>query len=160
MTSKDATEGSSPGSPTERIPPHAKPGDVIPGDPDKVDDLVVKLRAYAGAFKDGNDKLAVLSRMAWTGAASESFTDAIEVLPKELKRARKHFLSAAHALDAYADKLRSVHKRVKPIITDADAARAASKKYVTQSHEYDAAVARKDEDLPDKPPDEDPGVSA
>ncbi|MFI7244440.1 RHS repeat-associated core domain-containing protein [Streptomyces qinglanensis] len=160
MTSKDATEGSSPGSPTERIPPHAKPDDVIPGDPDKVDDLVVKLRAYAGAFKDGNDKLAALSRMAWTGAASQSFTDAIEVLPKELKRARKHFLSAAHALDAYADKLRSVHKRVKPIITDADAARAASKKYVTQSHEYDAAVARKDEDLPDKPPDEDPGVSA
>ncbi|MET9863673.1 DUF6531 domain-containing protein [Streptomyces smyrnaeus] len=160
MTSKDATEGSSPGSTAERIPPHAKPSEVIPGDPDKVDDLVIKLRAYAGAFKDGNDKLAALTRMAWTGAASQSFNDAIEVLPKELRAAHKYFTSAANALDSYADKLRSVHRRVKPIIADADAARAASRAYVKKCHEYNAAVDRKDEELPDKPPDEDPGVSA
>ncbi|WP_413798584.1 DUF6531 domain-containing protein [Streptomyces iranensis] len=159
MTSKDATEGAGPGA-TERIPPHAKPSDVIIGSPGKIDDLVVKLRAYAEAFGDGNDKLAALVRMPWTGEAAEGFEGAVKALPRELKAARKYFKSAASALDAYADKLRSVHKRLKPIIADADAARAASKRHADQVEKYDAAVDRKDDDLPDKPPDEDPGFAA
>ncbi|MFI0817157.1 DUF6531 domain-containing protein [Streptomyces sp. NPDC021098] len=159
MTSKDATEGASPGA-TERIPPNAKPSDVIIGSPSKIDDLVVKLRAYAEAFGDGNDKLAVLVRMPWTGEAAESFEGAVKALPRELKAARKYFKSAASALDAYADKLRSVHKRLKPIIADADAARAASTKHADQVEKYNAAVDRKDDNLPDKPPTEDPGSTA
>ncbi|WP_234315682.1 DUF6531 domain-containing protein [Streptomyces albus] len=159
MTSKDATDGVGPGN-SERIPPHAKPGDVIFGSPGKIDDLVVKLRAYAGAFGDGKDKLGVLVRMPWTGAAARTFEEAVEALPRELSAARKYFNSAADALDAYADKLRSVHERVKPVIADADAARAASAKYAKQVEKYNAAVDRKDDDLPDKPPDEDPGVAA
>ena len=159
MTSKDATEGASPGS-VERLPPHAEPSDVIIGDPGKLDDLVVKLRAYAGAFHDGREKLAVLVRMPWTGEAAASFENSVRALPRELKAAQKYFISAADALDAYADKLRSVQKRVKPIIEDADAARAASRTYARQVTQYNAAVERKDDDLPDKPPSEDPGVTA
>ncbi|UNS98616.1 DUF6531 domain-containing protein [Streptomyces tubbatahanensis] len=155
MTGKDVTEGG-----RERIPPHAKPSDVIYGDPDKVDDLVVKLKAYAGAFKDGYDKLTDLSLLPWTGAASDEFQKASSDLPKELEKAEKYFTSAASALDAYADKLRSVHKRLKPIIADADAARAASKAYVKQDAAYAEAVERKDENLPDKPPAENPGMAA
>ena len=159
MTSRDVTEGPSSGS-VERIPPHAEPGDVIIGDPGKIDDLVVKLRAYAGAFHDGIEKLDVLVRMPWTGEAARTFEDAVKVLPRELSSAHKYFTSAASALDAYADKLRSVHKRLKPIIADADAARAASTKHSGKVADYNAAVERKDDDLPDKPPEEDPGAAA
>ncbi|MFE7114595.1 DUF6531 domain-containing protein [Streptomyces sp. NPDC057654] len=159
MTTKDATEGASPGG-TERIPPHAEPSDVIIGDPGKIDDLVVKLRAYAGAFHDGNEKLGVLVRMPWTGEAAQSFEDSVKALPRDLAAGRKYFTSAADALAAYADKLRAVHKRVKTIIADADAARAESAKHATRVQKYNAAVDRKDEDLPDRPPDDDPGSAA
>ncbi|MFG3259083.1 putative T7SS-secreted protein [Streptomyces sp. NPDC048172] len=159
MTSKDAIEGTSPGT-GERIPPHAEPSDVIIGNPGKIDDLVAKLRAYAGAFSDGNDKLDVLVRMPWTGEAARSFEDAVKVLPRELNSARTYFTTAASALDAYADKLRSVHKRLKPIIEDADAARAASTKHAGQVEKYNAAVDRKDDNPPERPPEEDPGAAA
>lgn len=152
MTQKDAMEGGTP----ERIPLHAEPDDVIPGDPDKIDDLVVRLKAYAGAFKDGNEKLTDLSLLPWTGAASDSFEDASKYLPRELESARKYFTSAAGALDAYADKLRSVQKRVKPIIKDADEIRAASTKHWKDWKDYQAAKDRGDEPLPDKPPEDDP----
>ena len=156
MTQKDAMEG----GPVERIPPHAKPSDVIYGSPSKIDDLVVKLRAYAGAFKDGNAKLDDLSLLDWTGAGSEGFKDATKKLPRELDSAHTYFTSAANALDAYADKLRSVHRRLKPIIEDADAARAASKKYWEDFTAYSEAVDAKKDPLPKKPPEDDPGIAA
>ncbi|WP_254885932.1 RHS repeat domain-containing protein [Streptomyces sp. NA02950] len=156
MTQKDATEGGT----NERIPPNAKPSDVIPGSPTKIEDLAVTLRAYAGAFQDGVDQLDVLALMNWTGAASEGFKGATEKLPKELSSAKKYFTSAAGALDSYAGKLRSVQKRVKPIIDDADDARAASKHYWQRVKDYSEAEDRKDDPLPEKPPENDPGMAA
>ncbi|MBL1097772.1 DUF6531 domain-containing protein [Streptomyces coffeae] len=156
MTQKDATEGGT----TERIPANAKPSDVIPGSPTSIEDLAVKLRAYAGAFQDGVDQLDVLSLMNWTGAASEGFQGATEKLPKELGSARTYFTSAASALDSYAAKLRSVQKRVKPIIDDADEARAASKRHWQRWKDYSEADDRKDDPLPEKPPEDDPGMAA
>ncbi|WP_327392779.1 DUF6531 domain-containing protein [Streptomyces sp. NBC_01186] len=156
MTQKDATEGGT----VERIPPHAKPSEVIYGSPSKIDDLVIKLLAYAGAFKDGNAKLDDLSLLDWTGAGSEGFMDATKKLPRELDSAHSYFTSAANALDAYADKLRSVHRRLKPIIEDADAARAASKTYWEDYTAYSKAVDAKADPLPKRPPDDDPGIAA
>ncbi|MGY0060086.1 DUF6531 domain-containing protein [Streptomyces sp. LZ34] len=156
MTQGDSTEGSS----AERIPPGAEPSDVIYGNPSDVDDLVVKLRAYAGAFKDGRDQLDALMLMDWTGAGSEGFENATRKLPRELESAQTYFHAAANALDAYADKLRSVQKRVKPIIEDADAARAASKKYWKNVNDYYDAQDRKDDPLPERPPEDDPGITA
>ncbi|MER8162323.1 putative T7SS-secreted protein [Streptomyces sp. NPDC094472] len=156
MTQRDATEGGA----TERIPPNAKPSEVIYGSPSDIEDLAVKLRAYAGAFKDGQDKLDVLSLMDWTGAGAEGFQDAIRKLPRELESAQTYFKAAANALDDYAEKLRSVHNRVKPIIEDADDARAASKRYWNKVTDYNAAVDRKDDPLPERPPEDDPGLAA
>ncbi|WP_086884207.1 DUF6531 domain-containing protein, partial [Streptomyces rhizosphaericus] len=156
MTQRDATEGGT----TERIPPNAKPSEVIYGSPSDIEDLAVKLRAYAGAFKDGQDKLDVLSLMDWTGAGAEGFQDATRKLPRELESAQTYFKAAANALDDYAEKLRSVHNRVKPIIEDADDARAASKRYWNKVTDYNAAVDRKDDPLPERPPEDDPGLSA
>ncbi|MES4907407.1 MULTISPECIES: DUF6531 domain-containing protein [unclassified Streptomyces] len=120
----------------------------------------VKLRAYAGAFKDGRDQLDALMLMDWTGAGSEGFENATKKLPRELESAQTYFNAAANALDAYADKLRSVQKRVKPIIEDADAARAASKKYWKDVNDYYDAQDRKDDPLPERPPEDDPGIAA
>ena len=156
MTSRDVTEGGA----VERIPPGAKPSDVIYGKPSDVDDLVVKLRAYAGAFKDGNAQLDVLAFKDWAGAGSEAFEDATSKLPKELASAHKYFSAAANALDAYADKLRSVHKRLKPLIEDADEARATSKRYWKRVTAYNAALERGDDPLPERPPEKDPGIAA
>ncbi|WJE00790.1 putative T7SS-secreted protein [Streptomyces antimycoticus] len=86
MTQRDATEGGA----TERIPPNAKPSEVIYGSPSDIEDLAVKLRAYAGAFKDGQDKLDVLSLMDWTGAGAEGFQDATRKLPRELGSAQTY----------------------------------------------------------------------
>lgn len=156
MTQRDATEGGT----TERIPPGAKPSEVIYGIPSDIEDLAVKLRAYAGAFKDGQDKLDVLSLMDWTGAGAEGFKDATRKLPRELESAQTYFKAAANALDDYAEKLRSVHKRLKPIIEDADDARTASKHYWDKVTDYNAAVDRKDDPLPERPPENDPGLTA
>ncbi|MEU9796460.1 DUF6531 domain-containing protein [Streptomyces sparsogenes] len=156
MTQRDAMEGGS----QERIPPGAKPSEVIYGNPSDIDDLAVKLRAYAGAFKDGRDQLDALMLMDWTGAGSEGFERATERLPRELESAKTYFTSAASALDSYADKLRSVQKRVEPIIADADAARAASKKYWKDYNDYIAAEDRGDDPLPERPPEDDPGIAA
>jgi len=156
MTQRDATEGGT----TERIPPGAKPSEVIYGNPSDIEDLAVKLRAYAGAFKDGQDKLDVLSLMDWTGAGAEGFKDATRKLPRELDSAQTYFKAAANALDDYAEKLRSVHKRLKPIIEDADDARTASKHYWDKVTDYNAAVDRKDDPLPERPPENDPGLTA
>ncbi|WP_405800966.1 hypothetical protein OG291_07610 [Streptomyces halstedii] len=152
MTQKDAIDGGA----YERIPPHAEPDEVIPGKPEKLDDLVIKLRVYADAFKDGYDKLTDLSLLPWTGAAADTFQNASKRLPRELESAHKYFTSAAGALDAYADKLRSVQRRVKPIIEDADEVRAASKKHWENVRAYNAAVDRGDDTLPERPPDDDP----
>ncbi|MEU0368696.1 putative T7SS-secreted protein [Streptomyces sp. NPDC006283] len=144
----------------ERIPAGCKPKDLIYGDPDKVDDLVIELRAYAGAFDDGQGQLQVLTFKEWSGEGASAFEEATESLPKELSSANKHFLLAASALDAYADKLRSVQKRCTPIIEDADEARAASKRHWEDVEKYNAALERGDDPLPERPPESDPGATA
>ncbi|MCX5146481.1 hypothetical protein OHB36_06705 [Streptomyces sp. NBC_00320] len=75
------------------------------------------------------DKLVDLSLMDWTGAGAEGFKDATKKLPQELESAQKYFEVSGKALDSYAYKLRSVHTRLRPIIDDADEARATSKNY-------------------------------
>ncbi|MFF1480325.1 DUF6531 domain-containing protein [Streptomyces sp. NPDC058301] len=156
MTSRDAMEGGG----GERIPPHAKPSDVIYGNSMDVDALALKFQAYAGAFKDGMDRLVDLSLMDWTGAGAEGFKDATKKLPQELESAQKYFESSGKALDSYAYKLRSVHTRLRPIIDDADEARAASKSHWKRVTDYNAALDRKDDPLPERPPDDDPGIAA
>ncbi|MEU8824020.1 putative T7SS-secreted protein [Streptomyces sp. NPDC048636] len=147
-------------TPQVRIPEGAKPKDLIPGNPGDIDDLVVELRAYAGAFQDGKDKLRPLRADAWQGLGAGEFRKAVDRLPKELTSGHDEFTHAASALATYATKLRSVQKRCQPIIDDADAARATSKAHNKKVETYNDAVKRGDEQLPDRPSETDPGVSA
>ncbi|MBI0318048.1 putative T7SS-secreted protein, partial [Streptomyces javensis] len=147
-------------TPQIRIPVDAKPRDLIPGNPDDIDDLVLELRAYAGAFQDGKDKLRPLELADWSGKGASEFRKSVDRLPKELTSGHDQFTHAASALAAYATKLRSVQKRCEPIIEDADAARAASKAYGKKVESYNDAVTRGDEQLPEKPSETDPGIAA
>ncbi|MEU1944586.1 putative T7SS-secreted protein [Streptomyces sp. NPDC020125] len=147
-------------APQIRIPVDAKPKDLIPGNPDDIDDLVLELRAYAGAFQDGKDKLRPLELADWSGKGASEFRKSVDRLPKELTSGHDQFTHAASALAAYATKLRSVQKRCEPIIEDADAARAASKSHNTKVETYNDAVKRGDEQLPDRPSETDPGIAA
>ncbi|MBI0297510.1 RHS repeat protein, partial [Streptomyces sp. PRKS01-29] len=147
-------------APQIRIPADAKPKDLIPGNPDDIDDLVLELRAYAGAFQDGKDKLRPLELADWSGKGAGEFRKAVDRLPKELTSGHDQFTRAASALAAYATKLRSVQKRCEPIIEDADAARAASKAHGKKVEAYNDAVKRGDEQLPEKPAETDPGIAA
>ncbi|MEV6133333.1 putative T7SS-secreted protein [Streptomyces violaceusniger] len=147
-------------APQIRIPVDAKPKDLIPGNPDDIDDLVLELRAYAGAFQDGKDKLRPLELADWSGKGASEFRKSVDRLPKELTSGHDQFTHAASALAAYATKLRSVQKRCEPIIEDADAARAASKSHNTKVETYNDAVKRGDEQLPEKPSETDPGIAA
>ncbi|MER6143426.1 putative T7SS-secreted protein [Streptomyces sparsogenes] len=146
--------------PQIRIPAGAKPKDLIPGNPDDIDDLVVELRAYAGAFQDGKDKLRPLDLADWQGKGAGEFRKAVDRLPKELTSGHDQFTHAANALAAYATKLRSVQKRCEPIIEDADAARSASKAHNKKVEAYNDAVTRGDDQLPEKPSETDPGIAA
>ncbi|MEU7243779.1 putative T7SS-secreted protein [Streptomyces sparsogenes] len=147
-------------APQIRIPAGAKPKDLIPGNPDDIDDLVVELRAYAGAFQDGKDKLRPLDLADWQGKGAGEFRKAVDRLPKELTSGHDQFTHAANALAAYATKLRSVQKRCEPIIEDADAARSASKAHNKKVETYNNAVTRGDDQLPEKPSETDPGIAA
>ncbi|WP_432588894.1 putative T7SS-secreted protein [Streptomyces sp. HD1123-B1] len=147
-------------TPQIRIPAGAEVEDLIPGKPGDIDDLVVELRAYAGAFQDGKDKLRPLGADDWQGRGAGEFRKAVDRLPKELTSGHDEFTHAASALASYARKLRSVQKRCQPIIDDADAARAASKAHNKKVETYNDAVQRGDEQLPDRPSETDPGVSA
>ncbi|MFJ4639893.1 putative T7SS-secreted protein [Streptomyces hygroscopicus] len=147
-------------TPQIRIPAGAEPKDLIPGDPEQIDDLVLELRAYAGAFQDGKDKLRPLELADWSGKGASDFRKAVDRLPKELASGHDEFTHAASALAAYAAKLRSVQKRCAPIIEDADAARAASKAHNKKVEAYNDAVTRGDEQLPERPSETDPGIAA
>lgn len=155
MTSRDAMAAD-----RERIPEGSTPKDLIFGDPDKIDDLVIKLLAYSGAFEEGRQQLGVLELKDWAGEGASAFEQATEQLPKDLDSAHDQFAKAAKALDAYADKLRSVHKRCLPIIADADTARGASKRYWKDVESYNSAVTRGDDPLPERPLENDPGTAA
>ncbi|MER0241073.1 putative T7SS-secreted protein [Streptomyces sp. HSW2009] len=142
------------------IPEGATPKDLIPGDPDKIDDLVVDLRAYAAAFKDGHDKLGPLKLYRWSGKGATAFRDAVDRLPKELASAHTQFTNAVSALSAYASKLRGIQERCKPIIADAAEARSTAKNHDRKIKDYNDAVKRGDDALPERPAETNPGITA
>ncbi|MFT2014335.1 putative T7SS-secreted protein [Streptomyces sp. 796.1] len=142
------------------IPEGATPKDLIPGDPDKIDDLVVDLRAYAAAFKDGHDKLGPLKLYRWSGQGATAFRDAVDRLPKELTSAHTQFTNAVSALSAYASKLRGIQERCKPIIADAAEARSTAKNHDRKIQDYNDAVKRGDNPLPERPAETNPGITA
>ncbi|MFF5479374.1 putative T7SS-secreted protein [Streptomyces sp. NPDC012935] len=142
------------------ISPDATKTGLIPGSVEKLDQLSVTLRAYAHAFTDARRHVKMMDEDEWSGTAAIDFRKAVSHIPKELDKACDSFARAGQALHAYARVLEHAQNACKPLIEDAAESRAQSRKYQQDVDDYNAAVARDDTVLPDKPPAQDPGAAA
>lgn len=88
------------------VTPGARPADLVPGDPDEVDRLVVRLTRIAASAGDSARGLRGLDGDVWTGESARVFRAAIGDVPTRLDQAAAAFGSAARALVAYARSLR------------------------------------------------------
>jgi uncharacterized protein YukE len=88
------------------VTPGADPADLIPGDPDEVDRVAVRLTRVAGSASDAAGSLHTLDTDVWTGQAADLYRGAIGDVPDRLARAAEAFGTAAQALRDYARALR------------------------------------------------------
>ena len=85
-----------------RVTPGAAPADLVPGDPDAVERVALRLTRVATSASDVADKLETLEGDVWTGAAAELYRGAIGDVPTRLSGAAEAFAAAAQALRDYA----------------------------------------------------------
>jgi uncharacterized protein YukE len=88
------------------VTPGAVPADLVPGDPDEVDRVALRLARVAASASDAADKLRTLDADVWTGESAQLYRAAIGDVPTRLTRAASAFGTAAQALRDYARALR------------------------------------------------------
>jgi hypothetical protein len=89
-----------------RVTPGAAPADLVPGDPDEVDRVALRLARVAASASDAADTLRVLDTDVWTGESAQLYRSAIGDVPARLTTAASAFGAAAQALRDYARALR------------------------------------------------------
>lgn len=89
-----------------RVTPGAAPADLIPGDPDEVERVALRLARVAVSASDAADRLRVLDADVWTGESAQLYRAAIGDVPSRLGSAAGAFETAAQALRDYARALR------------------------------------------------------
>lgn len=89
-----------------RVTAGAMPAELIPGDPDEVDRVALRLTRVAVSASDAADKLRVLDTDVWTGESATLYRAAVGDVPTRLTAAASAFGSAAQALRDYARALR------------------------------------------------------
>jgi uncharacterized protein YukE len=89
-----------------RVTPGAAPADLVPGDPDEVDRVALRLARVAASASNAADTLRVLDTDVWTGQSAELYRSAIGDVPARLTTAASAFGTAAQALRDYARALR------------------------------------------------------
>ena len=88
------------------VTPGADPAELIPGDPDGVEQVAARLARVAGSASDAAGTLHTLDTDGWTGEAAELYRGAVGDVPERLTRAAEAFGTAAQALRDYARALR------------------------------------------------------
>ena len=99
------------------VTPGADPAELVPGDPDGVEQVAARLAQVAGSAADAAAKLHTLDTDVWSGEAADLYRGAIGEVPDRLARAAEAFGTAAQALRDYARALRDARS------TAADAVR-------------------------------------
>jgi hypothetical protein len=89
-----------------RVTPGATPADLVPGDPDEVERVALRLARVAASAADAADTLRVLDTDVWTGESAQLYRAAIGDVPARLTGAAGAFGTAAQALRDYARALR------------------------------------------------------
>jgi len=88
------------------VTPGADPAELIPGDPDGVEQVAARLARVAGSAADAAGTLHTLDADVWAGEAAELYRGAIGDVPDRLIRAADAFGTAAQALRDFAQVLR------------------------------------------------------
>lgn len=89
-----------------RVTPGAAPADLVPGDPDEVERVALRLARVAASAGDAAEKLRVLDTDVWSGESAQLYRAAIGDVPSWLTGAAAAFGAAAQALRDYAGALR------------------------------------------------------
>jgi hypothetical protein len=84
------------------VRPGARPEELVPGDPEAVERVAVRLARVAASTTDAADGLQLLDTDVWSGPAADLYRGAIGDVPDRLDRAAGAFADAARALREYA----------------------------------------------------------
>ena len=88
------------------VTPGADPAELIPGDPDGIEQVAARLARVAGSAADAAGTLHTLDADVWAGEAAELYRGALGDVPDRLIRAADAFGTAAQALRDFAQVLR------------------------------------------------------
>jgi uncharacterized protein YukE len=80
--------------------------ELVPGDPDDVDDLAAQCQRFAEGASDAARRVRGLTLGGWVGQAAEAFAHEIDDQPRRLEKAADAFTAAARALRLHAAELR------------------------------------------------------
>src|SRR6185312_3163794 len=80
------------------VTPGADPAELIPGDPDGIEQVAARLARVAGSAADAAGTLHTLDADVWAGEAAELYRGALGDVPDRLIRAADAFGTAAQAL--------------------------------------------------------------
>ena len=88
------------------VAPGSRLAELVPGEPDEVEQLATRLTRFAGGAEEASSRLDALDTGAWSGEAGALFLQAAGELPTRLACAAAAFAIAARELRAYAAVLR------------------------------------------------------
>ncbi len=127
------------------VTPGADPAELIPGDPDGVEQVAARLTRIAGSASDAAGTLHTLDTDVWTGDAAELYRGAIGDVPGRLTRAAEAFGSAAQALRDYARALRDARSTATSAVRMVE--RSAPETAAADRQSADALLARATADV-------------
>ncbi len=128
-----------------RVTPGATPADLVPGDPDEVDRVALRLARVAASASDAADKLRVLDTDVWTGESAQLYRAAIGAVPARLTGAASAFGTAAQALRDYARALREGRSAVVTAVRMVE--RSTPDTAAADQQAADALMARTDDEI-------------
>jgi hypothetical protein len=88
------------------VRPGQSPAELVPGQPDEVEQLAARLSRFAAGASEAAVRLRGLDSAHWAGQAAELFREAVGPMPEQLSRASAAFGAASRALSTYAQALR------------------------------------------------------
>jgi uncharacterized protein YukE len=127
------------------VTPGAAPADLVPGDPDEVERVALRLTRVAAGAGDAAGKLEMLDADVWSGESAELYRGAIGDVPSRLTAAATAFGTAAQALRDYARVLRDAQASAANAVRMVE--RSTPERAAADRQAADALLARATEEV-------------
>jgi hypothetical protein len=127
------------------VRPGARPEELIPGDPDSVERIAIRLARVAASATDARRGLQLLDTDVWQGEAADLYRSAIGDVPDRLERAAAAFAGAARALRDYGRALQEARSTAAAAIRMVE--RSTPETAAADQQTADAELARATADL-------------